>query len=296
MSGRIFINYRRSDSQHAALALAESLRWSFADGEVFLDRSSLLGGDLWPTRLEQAVQAAKVVVVVIGERWLLATDVHGRRRIDHPDDWVRREIETALRLKKKLIPVTLDGSAMPVEAALDKVLAPLSSAQSLPVRADSWDSDLHALIQRVANLSGAPARNVVPGESSYPNGVPIPRPERRQRLKPLTAVLLEKHTAELAAWRVETNHHPWAIGGSAEEISRVYEFKSFMNAARFIHDAAADIDTWDPPHHPRWENQWKVVKVRFTTWDVGCRLTKLDIKAAREMDRLYTNRDPVRAG
>jgi hypothetical protein len=39
---------------------------------------------------------------------------------------------------------------------------------------------------------------------------------------------------------------------------------------------------WDPPHHPRWENQWKVVNVFFSTWNVDCRVTKLDIDAARQ--------------
>ena len=90
MPARIFVNYRRSDSQHAALALAEALRWAFVDGEVFFDRSSLLGAQPWPERLTRAVRDARLVIPVIGDRWLKAVDEYGRRRIDHPDDWVRR--------------------------------------------------------------------------------------------------------------------------------------------------------------------------------------------------------------
>lgn len=297
MPARIFVNYRRSDSQHAALALAEALRWAFVDGEVFFDRSSLLGAQPWPERLNRAVRDARLVIPVIGDRWLKAVDEYGRRRIDHPDDWVRRELEAAIRQRKHLLPVTLDGASVPPRAALDAALARLGTAQSMPVRVDSWNADLHALIERVATLSGAARRPLAAGDASYANGVPIPRPERAQRHRQaLTRRNLEARLAELGAWRVETNHHPWAVGGTAEEIARVYEFKSCTNATAFMHESAKVIDSWKTPHHPRWENQWRVVKVWFTTWDVGCRLTELDIDAARRLDRLYRERDPALAG
>jgi hypothetical protein len=36
--------------------------------------------------------------------------------------------------------------------------------------------------------------------------------------------------------------------------------------------------------------------VWFTTWDVGCRVTKLDVDAAGKMDRLFVGRDLGRCG
>ncbi|MGH3792738.1 MAG: hypothetical protein ACRDQ9_18475 [Pseudonocardiaceae bacterium] len=42
------------------------------------------------------VRTAPVLLAVVGPRWLTATDPTGRRRIDDPDDWVRRELAEAL--------------------------------------------------------------------------------------------------------------------------------------------------------------------------------------------------------
>jgi pterin-4a-carbinolamine dehydratase len=81
--------------------------------------------------------------------------------------------------------------------------------------------------------------------------------------------------------------HPWGIGGQAQEITRSYDFESFAQAIDFMSQVSTQIDEWKPPHHPRWENQWKVVTVWFTTWDVDCRVTKLDIEAAEKLDKLY---------
>lgn len=51
-------------------------------------------------------------------------------------------------------------------------------------------------------------------------------------------------------------------------------------------DGPQETDAWTPPHHPRWENQWKVLNVFFTTWDVDCHVTKLDIAAAKKIDAI----------
>ena len=51
--------------------------------------------------------------------------------------------------------------------------------------------------------------------------------------------------------------------------------------------AARQVAAWKPPHHPRWQNQWKAVQVWFSTWDEGCRITDLDIQAAAALDRVY---------
>lgn len=296
MPNSIFVSYRRSDSQHAALALADALGWAFPAGEVFFDRMSIEGADEWPRAIRDAVNQASLMVVVMGEGWLRACDKHGRRRIDQPGDWVRQELVTALRRGIEILPVTLDKATVPEPDALDPEIDPICRRQRLPMRVESWETDLHAVIRRVSDRTGLESRKRSRDEVLNPNGTPIPRPERQQSAQhvlgreELRRALLD----DLSSWRLETNHHPWALGGKAEEIARIYEFTSFENATRFMAEASTRINGWRPPHHPRWENQWRVVKVWFSTWDVGCRVTALDLDAAKAMDELFRTRDVTR--
>ena len=90
----------------------------------------------------------------------------------------------------------------------------------------------------------------------------------------------------LARWHLQWGPHEWCAGGNAQEIVKSYDFPSFADAVAFMAAAAKEIDAWKPPHHPRWENQWKVLNVFFTTWNVDCRVTKLDIAAAKKFDAI----------
>jgi hypothetical protein len=65
-----------------------------------------------------------VVLAVIGTRWAGETDSH--RRIDEARDFVRIEIESALRRDIPLIPVLVDHARMPDDASLASSLAELA--------------------------------------------------------------------------------------------------------------------------------------------------------------------------
>jgi pterin-4a-carbinolamine dehydratase len=284
MPNKIFVNYRHSDAQHAAIAIAETLRWAFADGEVFFDRTSIPSGEVWPKTIRAALENATVLVVIIGQDWLKACDQYARRKIDHPDDWVRQEIARAIERGIVIVPVVLDDAHVPPIEALDKSLHLVADSQIEQVRVDSWDSDLARLINRLKAVSHAGVR----ARPAFPNGIPIPRPARVQKeLQSLTPEELEEQVANVSSWFLESNYHSWASGGQATELARVYEFASFSNAMSFMDYAAKEIIMWNPQHHPRWENQWRSVKVWFTTWDVGCSVTELDILSASKMDALY---------
>lgn len=294
MPNSIFISYRRSDQQHAAIALAQELGWAFPDGEVFFDRVSIEGADEWDAVLRSAAGRARLMVAVIGKGWLSACDEFHRRRIDQADDWVRQELLTARRRGACILPVLLDDASKPPRDALDARLGEaLYKHQERPLRVDSWESDMHRLIQTIEGKTGLQARKRTRGEVLNPDGTPIPRPKRVQsRRKVLGAGALRRALQDLSSWRLETHHrHPWALDGVAHELTTTYVFNSFQNATRFMSAASEHIDGWKLPHHPRWENQWRVVKVWFSTWDVGCRITELDLRAAGAMEELYRTRD-----
>jgi pterin-4a-carbinolamine dehydratase len=284
MPNSIFVNYRRSDSHHAAIAIASVLRFSFVEEEVFIDRCSINAGESWPERIRNAVDQAEVMVVVIGKNWLRVVDEYGRRRIDHPHDWVRLELSRAFARKIPVLPVLLDDADVPPKEALDCELEELCDAQVSHIRLDSWDKDLGGLFERLKQITGAKPRT----SPAFPNGIPIPRPSPAQRgRRALTQVELAQHLLFLSCWREESNYHDWAIGGESHEIARAYEFPTFERAMDFMQFASHEIDRWEPQHHPRWENQWRSVKVWFTTWDVGCRVTELYIETARKLDAIF---------
>jgi hypothetical protein len=53
------------------------------------------------------------MLTVIGNNWLDAADERGGRRLDNPNDFVRIEIESALKLGKRVIPVLVHQARMP---------------------------------------------------------------------------------------------------------------------------------------------------------------------------------------
>jgi hypothetical protein len=68
--------------------------------------------------IEDQVSACDVMLVVIGSKWLNVVDETGRRRLDNPQDFVRIEVETALRLGKRVIPLLVHQTEMPHADAL----------------------------------------------------------------------------------------------------------------------------------------------------------------------------------
>jgi len=289
MPQSIFISYRRSDAQHAAFAIADRLRWAFGPEEIFMDRSSIESGDDWPDSLQRGVAAAKVMVVVIGPTWLTAQGNWGRRRIDDPKDWVRKEVCAGLEQRQagrtEVIPVLLRDTQPVSEEALDAPLRPLAKIEVRKLQDDSWEAQLEQLIVTIASRTGMPRMNR-DGDRN-PNGSPA-RPAREQSKQVAwTDAQVREALESMSQWYLQWSPHLWGKEGLAQEIFKSYEFASFERAIAFMARASKVIDTWTPPHHPRWENQWKVLNVSFTTWDVDCRVTKLDIQAAKLMDELY---------
>ena len=92
------------------------------------------------------------MVVLIGNAWLLVEDRAGRRRLDVPKDWVRQEIEVALRRDIPIIPVRLQGAPMPSEDELPTSIADLTGFQSTEVTDSRWAFDLGLLVQAIDNL------------------------------------------------------------------------------------------------------------------------------------------------
>src|SRR5215469_12903638 len=124
--GGIFVSYRRQESAHLAGRLYDRLADRFGEGQVFIDVDAIEPGVDFAEEINRAVANCHVLLAVIGPTWLTATDERGRRRLDDPHDIVRLEIEAALARDVRVIPILVEGAAMPGRDDLPESLADLA--------------------------------------------------------------------------------------------------------------------------------------------------------------------------
>lgn len=111
----VFINYRTADAGYGAAACYELLATAFGGKRVFRDCVSMRPGELYPQAIGQALEQARILLILIGPHWLAEDPAGGGRLVDREDDWVRREIRRAFERGIPVVQVLLDG-ARPVEA------------------------------------------------------------------------------------------------------------------------------------------------------------------------------------
>jgi hypothetical protein len=77
----------------------------------------------------------------------------GARRLDQVNDPVRIEIETALRWRKRIIPVLIDDAQMPAEARLPATIAQLASQNAAPMHNNQYfEQDINTLLNDIASM------------------------------------------------------------------------------------------------------------------------------------------------
>jgi len=130
---RIFISYRREDSEYFTDHLDRLLSDHYGRDNVFRDVDSIPLGEDFKESLARAVQSCAVLLAIIGKGWLQATDRDGRRRLENPRDFVRIEIEAALARDIPVIPVVLQGASVPTEEQLPPSLRSLTYRNGLEI-------------------------------------------------------------------------------------------------------------------------------------------------------------------
>jgi pterin-4a-carbinolamine dehydratase len=280
MSKTIFINYRRNDSSPVARGLRDNLVEAFGDA-VFMDVDEIRVGDTWPQTLDNALNSATVLLVVIGPTWIRVADVYGRRRLDQADDWVRTEIERSLTKGIPVIPVLVTRATMPPKEALPEAISALANQQYIELRETHWKQDLQPLINR---LTAPPLEFERRGERvPVPEWRSGPRPDHLPRT--FTPQEIHEQLSTLPNWKVVSSPLPGEYPRTRTELTRRFRFSSFKQAIEFMQAAVPHINQVN--HHPRWENVFKTVTVWLSTWDTGHVISKLDFDLAQYLDRLF---------
>lgn len=132
---RVFLSYRRNDSQAITDRLYDHLVARLGKHNVFKDVDTIEGGANISEEIRRAIRASSAVIALIGKEWEGLESEQNVRRIDFPEDWVRIEINEALESASRVIPVLVNGRKMlPDNLPLD--LQSLAHTNFLQLRDD----------------------------------------------------------------------------------------------------------------------------------------------------------------
>jgi hypothetical protein len=149
---KVFITYRREETAAHAGRLYDAMVARFGEGNVFMDVDMAPGVD-FVERITEAVAACHVLIVVMGPRWATVQDEQGRARLADPEDFVRLEVETALRRPDVTpIPVLVAGARMPNREDLPPEVRAITRRNALELGDQRWRHDVGRLISTLDEL------------------------------------------------------------------------------------------------------------------------------------------------
>ena len=173
--GKIFISYRREDSQATSDRIFDSLSQRFGKNMIFYDVESIPPGVDFDAYIRQSIRESSVMLVIIGAQWLTVAR-NGQRRLDDPQDYVRKEVDFALKLSQHnngplIIPILVDNGQMPLRTTLPVDMAALAGIQSLAIRRNpDFENDMALLFNLIGPLVVPATPRLAP---SYPPAAPF---------------------------------------------------------------------------------------------------------------------------
>ena len=103
---KCFLSYRLADAESVARELFLHFQGRFGEGSVFWDQESIPPESDWRHVLRREVEAADVVVALVGPSWLRI--LHERSKSSSPD-YVRFELEYAHQCNKPVQLLDVSG-------------------------------------------------------------------------------------------------------------------------------------------------------------------------------------------
>jgi len=146
---RVFISYRREDTADAVAHLHHSLEQQLGEGKVFRDVDTIQPGQNFENIIQEAIRTTSVCLIVIGPSWLTLKEPQGGRRLDAREDFVRKEIESALAADVEVIPLLVDGAKMPDRKQLPESIKKLAGKNGYEL---PWHTGMLQLGSRIQQI------------------------------------------------------------------------------------------------------------------------------------------------
>lgn len=123
--------------------------------DVFVDTAEIKAGDHFEGRIHRAIANCDVFVPLIGKRWmhLLTERIESGER-----DVLSREIATAFRLERDIVPLLIDGADMPRANELPGEISQLANVDGEPVASDASAERIAATLSPAAHQASRARR------------------------------------------------------------------------------------------------------------------------------------------
>ncbi len=144
----VFISYRRENTAGEARALFNDLVARLGENSVFMDVDSIALGRDFRSVLQETTASCDLMLVLIGRNWADAKDEGGRIRLKNPTDYVRLEIEAALKRDIAVTPVLVQGAHMPADEDLPAEIRDLAYRNGFELSHNRWESDVEEMVRR----------------------------------------------------------------------------------------------------------------------------------------------------
>jgi hypothetical protein len=180
----VFISYRRQTAAGEARALFNELVARLGRNAVFMDVDSISLGRDFRSELQKTLAACDLMLVLIDKDWAMAKDEAGQIRLANANDFVRMEIEAALKRDIVVTPVLVKGAQMPAAAQLPAEISELAYRNGFELSHGRWDSDVREMLRRLKLDVPEPVGQVEPdrsalGEERSATEIPaVPDPRR----------------------------------------------------------------------------------------------------------------------
>lgn len=151
----VFLSYRRRDSQDITRRIHDELTKAYGEDTIFLDEKSIPKSEDIREYLRDVLSQCAVVLPVIASEWLNSILSAGPNSGSwlKPNDWVRLEIEEALKcVGVKIVPLLIDGVTMPRAECLPESIQDLAYRNGFLFSTKAFREDMPRLIRELDRL------------------------------------------------------------------------------------------------------------------------------------------------
>jgi len=206
---RIFINYRRLDTEGYVGRLYDHLLKQFKPHDIFMDVQNIEPGADFVQVLEDAVSECDIFLAMIGPHWGKLTDDNGERRLEQWNDYVRIELESALKQGKVVIPVLVGGAKMPAPNTLPESIQSLSRRNAVVLTHMRFATDVEDLVNFM--------RDLLPSHPTFKRKAnPAVLAKKEDQLKAIRMDLINAKDSPLYEYRTTQRYYPVLGEGYAD--------------------------------------------------------------------------------